>query len=180
MKKFIATLSVLVLTACSHANVDAGQTIPIRNGDFEQAAADGSIPGWFITQHAGANDYEVRIEADGAHAGHGSLRITRIKEQVYGSILQRVPVDQFSGKTIELSAALKSKDVGPNGWKLFINGNSPNGLKYSSGQTGTNEWQQQSVTLKVTPNIHTVSIGATLIGAGSGWIDDVQLRVLDN
>jgi len=187
MKVLIALICVAALAACNHNSTDAGktdasaagQTIPISNGDFEQTAAGGTIPGWNELQHAGEKSYEMRIESDGAFNGHGSFHMTRTHEQVYGSLSQDVNVSRFAGKTVELSAMLKSRDVGKKGWRLMLNGNAPGSLKYSPALTGTTDWQRQSVSLRLAPQVRTLTLGATLLDAGEGWLDDVELKVID-
>lgn len=181
---FILLSSLAALTACSQsqpgsAPPSAGKAIAIINGDFEQTAADGTIPGWTPVMHADPGSFQVRIDAEGAHQGHGSLHITRVRDEPYGMIAQDIDATPYVGKTIELSAMSKTRGVGPNGWKLLLNGNVRNTLIYSTPLSGTQDWQRQSVSLKVTPLVHKVTIGAILLDAGDGWLDDVELKVVD-
>ena len=186
-KKILIGLLVTTLcTACSKNGADGpssavpvGESIAIANGDFEQPASGDDIPGWTLTQHAGVNGYKATLDHDGAAHGQTSLRFTRTEPQVYGEMMQRLNLARFGGKTIELSAMLKSADVGPKGWKLFINGNLPGTLAYSPGVKETTGWQRQAVQLKLPPQIGDMMIGATLLDSGTGWLDDVQLRVLN-
>ena len=171
-------LLAVFLAACGRGGNEGGHAIPLANADFEQTAGDGSIPGWDISQHAGEKAYDVRIEAEGAFAGHASLRMTRTREQVYGSVTQRVPALPLAGKTVEFSAMLKTQDVGTRGWKLLINGDAPRALAYSEGLTGTAGWQRQAVRMTVSPNVRNLTVGVTLLDGGTGWMDDTQLRVV--
>jgi hypothetical protein len=172
------------ICACSQqgtggAEAVSGQTVPIANGDFERAASGDEVPGWTLAQHAGVAAYKAMLDRDGAAHGQTSLRFTRTVPQVYGEMMQRLNLARYGGKTIELSAMLKCADVGPKGWKLFINANVPDTLAYSPGVKETTGWQRQSVRLKLPPQIGDVMIGATLLDGGTGWFDDVQLRVVD-
>lgn len=169
----------IALSACGHGASDSGGAVTLVNADFEQTANDGSIPGWDVSQHAGTKAYEVRIEADGAFQGHGSLRMTRTHEQVYGSVSQRVAAKSLVGRAIEFSAMLRTRDVGARGWKLFISGNAPGTLAYSHGVTGTSGWQRQTVRLTVAPNVRDLSVGVILLDGGTGWMDNAELRVVD-
>jgi hypothetical protein len=157
----------------------AGSSIPVVNGDFEKTATDGTIPGWTVMMHADPGAFQMRVDGDGAYQGHGSFHITRVREEPYGNIGQDIDATPYVGKTLELSAMSKTRDVGQRGWKLLINGNAPGTLKYSSALTGTQDWQRQSVSLKVTPLVHKVMIGAILLDSGDAWLDDVELRVID-
>lgn len=151
----------------------------IVNGDFEQTATDGSIPGWDQVQHAGEKSYDMRIDADGAYQGRGSFHMTRTHPQVYGSLTQNIDVSAYAGKTVELSGMLKSRDVGPEGWKLFMNGNMQGTLEYSPAVTGTSDWQRQSVKLKLPAGARRLTAGVTLLDAGEGWADNIELKVVD-
>ena len=182
----ICLIVVLVTAICGcnrqesgGAGVAEGQKISIANGDFEQPASGDDIPGWLLTQHAGVKGYTATLDRDGAAQGQASLRFTRIAPQVYGEVMQRLNLARYGGKTIELSAMLKCADVGPKGWKLFISGNVPGTLAYSPGVKETTGWQRQAVQLKLPPQIGDVAIGATLLDGGTGWVDDVQLRVVN-
>lgn len=157
----------------------AGTGATVVNGDFEQAATGSDFPAWQFLQHAGEKSYDVAIDSKIVVAGHGSFRITRTQPQVYGSLVQDLPVAGLAGKTVELTGMLKSSDVGADGWKLFINGYMPNGLEYSPGLTGTKDWQRDSVRLKITPNMQRLTIGVTLLDAGTAWVDNVEFHVVD-
>ena len=153
-------------------------TVPtqIVNGDFEQTAEDGSIPGWSQTQHAGPTSYEMRVEADGAYQGK-SFHMRRTQEQVYGSLTQALNLSAYAGKTVELSAMLKTRDVGKLGWKIFLS--APGAAQRSPGLTGTTDWQRQSVSARLPADAHHVIVGVTLNDAGEGWMDNIELKVLD-
>jgi hypothetical protein len=188
MKSFFLVTVLLVLGGCGSdksaptAQVPpaaSGSAIAVVNGDFERIATDGTIPGWALLMHADPGAFQMRIEAEGAYQGHGSFHITRVHEEPYGNIAQDIDAAPYVGKTLELSAMSKTRAVGPRGWKLLINGNAPGMLKYSTALTGTQDWQRQSVTLKVTPFVHKVTIGAILLDAGDAWLDNVELKVVD-
>jgi hypothetical protein len=190
VKNFIAIVVAALLAACGHssdpaspkadsASTKSASTGPIPtlvNGDFEQVAADGSIPGWTTLQHAGPQSYEMVIDPDGAYAGHGSFRMTRTQDQVYGTLSQDVAIAGAAGETIELSAMVKTKDVGPEGWKLMISGDRVHEL--SPAATGTSDWHRVSVRVQLPAATTGLTVGVTLLDKGSGWMDDVQLRAI--
>ncbi len=149
------------------------------NPDFEQTAGDGSIPGWVMSQHAGPVSYAMRIDPVDAYAGHGSFHMTRTQPQIFGSLIQSLDARPYAGKTVELSAMLKSRGVGAGGWKLFINANVPGTLNYSRGLTGDRPWQNESVRLNVPAGARQLTVGVTLLDAGDGWMDDVELKTVD-
>ena len=188
MKSHFVVAAVLALAGCGvdrsgpAAKAPAAAsapTIAVINAGFEQTADDGTTPGWTPMMHADPGSFLMRVDADGAHQGHGSYHITRVRNEPYGMIAQDIDATPYAGKTLELSAMSKTHEVGPEGWKLLINGNAPDTLIYSSPLTGTQDWQRQSVRLKLTPLVHKVTIGAILLDAGDGWLDDVELKVVE-
>jgi hypothetical protein len=184
VKNFIVFMAVVVLAACSKSadpgsrNTAPADTIALVNGDFEQAATDEGIPGWMSQQHAGPPSYEMVIDAQGAYAGHGSFRMTRKLDQVYGMLWQGVAVAGFAGRTVELSAMMKTSDVGEQGWVLIISTPELNVRELSPKLTGTTDWQRVSVRAQLPPGTSTIKVGAVLLDGGSGWMDDVQLRTI--
>jgi hypothetical protein len=183
VRNLIAIVVVTLLAGCGKnvespsPKMDAASNIPtLVNGDFEQVSADGSIPGWTMLQHAGPPSYETAIEAQDAYAGHGSLRMTRTLEQVYGTLSQEVAIAGKAGESYELSAMVKTKDVGPEGWKLMILGDRVQ--DYSAAATGDSDWHPLSVRVKLPAATNSLTVGVTLLDKGSGWIDQVQLKAI--
>ena len=183
VRKLIAIVAATMLASCGKSvespgpRTEAASNVPtLVNGDFEQVAADGSIPGWTTLQHAGPPSYETVIEAQGAYAGHGSFRMTRIQDQVYGTLSQDVAIAGAAGETFELSAMVKTRDVGPEGWKLMISGDRVHEL--SAAVTGTTDWHRASVRVQLPAATASLTVGVTLLDKGNGWMDDVQLRAI--
>jgi hypothetical protein len=191
--KLFSILAALLLAACGQsgqqdhaatptpAKPSAPQTsgAALVNADFEQSGTDDDVPGWYKTQHAGPPSYRMRIDPVDVFAGHGSFHMTRTEPQVYGSLTQTVDARPYAGKTIELSAMVKSRGVGPDGWKLFVDADLPNTLAYSPGLTGDNAWKSESVRLKIPAIAQRMIVGVTLLDAGDGWMDNVELKVVD-
>ena len=162
------------IPAAGTAAAPVGQPIAVENGDFEQTDPYGAVPGWMTLQHAGVPSYDMKIEPEAAHAGHGGFRMTRTHEQVYGTLAQDIQFPQPLSGAVELSAWLKSADVGPEGWKLMVIAGGP--PEYSQALTGTQDWQHVTVRAALKPNTTSIRIGITLLDAGSGWADQVELR----
>jgi len=185
MKSLPVVVAALMLASCSgdksgSATVAAADhAIKVSNGGFEQTGENGAVPGWTPVMHADPASFKIGVDSESAHDGHASLHIARVRNEPYGMIAQDIDVAPFAGKTLELSATSKTREVGAKGWKLLINGNAPGTLIYSAPLTGTQDWQRQSVRLKLTPLVKKVTIGAILLDAGEGWLDDVELKALD-
>ena len=175
-----AVVLAVVLTACAVAAAKGPAarrtTLPVVNGGFEQAADAATVPGWIIAQHAGVQAYEMRIDPATAAEGKASFRVRRLGNQVYGSVTQVVAAPVSAGKTLELSARIKTADVGPGGWMLFIDGA---GQRESKNAVGTGDWHLVKVRLKLPAAVRDVTIGALLLDRGTAWLDDVRLQVVD-
>src|SRR4051812_16989826 len=177
-------LAALALAACGnteHGNGASGTpaaagNITVVNGDFEQMSPDGDVPGWMTLQHAGVPAYEMAIEPTAAYSGHGGFRMTRTHPQEYGTLAQDIDLHAPISGELELSAMLKTRDVGPEGWRLTVIAGAP--PAYSTSITGTTDWQRATVRVKPAPGTPSVRIGITLLDAGTGWADDVQLKAI--
>ena len=169
----------LVLAACAAKN--ESREIPIVNASFEvKADADGGIPGWTLFQHAGVPAYVASIDETTHADGHASARVTRTREQVFGSLAQTVQVTGLAGKTVELSAMLKTQDVTDGGWRLQLVQNSAGiAPAISHNYMGTSDFTLVSVRTQIAAATTEVEISASLQGGGTAWIDAVHLRVVD-
>ncbi len=174
--------AALLLAAC--ANPESGGSTPrviasvaVANPGFEESGAPNRIPGWTLSQHAGVAAYEMTQDTTAPFAGRMSFRMHRTRVQVYGLLFQQVPVDRYAGKTLELSAMARTADVGALGWVLYVD--APGGRETATPLTGTTDWRAVRVRVKVPADAHQVSIGAMLLDAGTGWLDDVKLNVVE-
>ena len=172
-------IAALLLAGCASAAAGAPAAprtaLPVVNGGFEQPASADRIPGWTKAQHAGVQAYDMRVDAANAAQGHASFRMQRVREQVYGLLSQTLDTSDYAGRTLELSAKVKTEGVGPGGWVLFIDAA---GSRESTVATGTGKWRTLRVRLKLAADMRSVTIGAMLLDHGTAWLDDVQLRVV--
>ena len=157
--------------------------IKLVNASFEEPANGSRTPGWFATQHYGATrDFEWAVVTDVASDGKASYRIKRLRPQVFGMINQGAVVEAHKGKTLEYSAMMKTEDVGPEGWMLVVNIENRNALLEqvrSVPATGKHDFKRYSVRFKLPADAYELKLGVMLLDAGTGWVDDVKLRVVD-
>lgn len=174
-----AVIGALAFWACTAAATD----IKLLNPSFEEPAVGPRAPGWGPSQHTGpTRDYEWSVVTDAASEGKSSYRIHRLRPQAFGLINQVVVVEAHAGKTLELSAMLKTEDVGPEGWLLVVNIESRNAILEqvrSDPATGKHDFKCYKVRFKLPANAYELKIGVMLLDAGTGWVDDVKLRVVD-
>lgn len=153
--------------------------IPLKNADFELPMAGLRIPGWSRTQHAGVRAYVVERDAERFAHGKHSIRMRRTTEQAYGMISQVVEAADLAGKPVELTAKLKTAEVGKKGWVMKMTF-----LRYSAiidqvratPVTGDAEWTEVAIRKDVPAGTTAIEIGFLLLDRGTGWADDVHLR----
>lgn len=182
MSSLFRIFVILIVSAVSLAIADkAGAAeLVVINPDYEMGEA-GNIPGWSLGQHVGEDAYEMTLDTEKPAQGKHSLKLKRIREQVYGMAEQVVNIPAGAQeKSLVVSAALKSEDVGPEGWGLvltFHRAGAIVGQVTSAKLTGTRNWQQVAVQAKIPPGANLVSIAAILFDRGSGWVDDIRTKI---
>lgn len=173
----VALASATVGFACGATD------IALVNPGFEAPASGPKAPGWVPTQHYGKErNFEWSVDTTSASEGKSSYRIKRLSEQVFGMIQQSVRVDTFAGKTVEFSAMLKAEEVGPEGWLLVANIENRNTILEqvrSDPVTGKQNWKRSTLRIKLPADAFELKLGIMLLDAGTGWVDDVKLRVVD-
>ena len=141
------------------------------------------MKGWYLSgSHPG--DYEHGIAEDEKHEGH---RVAYLRSHVeaasgFGTLMQMVAAEEFRGKRIRFSGALKAKDV--EGWAglwMRVDGQErKNTLAFDNMQdrpvTGTTEWGRHSVVLDVGEDAAAIGIGTLLSGRGEVRIADLRFE----
>lgn len=182
MLKLVALVVVLLGVTTFGTTVSATE-IKLINPSFEDAASGARAPGWFASQHTGpVRNYEWAVDTETATDGKTSYRIKRLSPQVYGMIAQGVNVAEHAGKTLEFSAAMKGSDLGPEGWLLAVNIESRNAILEqvrSKPVTGKQDWKRSAVRFKLPAEAYELRLGVMLLDDGTGWVDDIKLRVVD-
>jgi hypothetical protein len=176
-KLFILSASLLLASGAMAAE------IPVMNADFEEAFVGKRIPGWSRTQHAGVRAYEVIRDAEGPGHGKHSIRMLRTTEQAYGMISQVIESDKIAGKRVELTAALKTAEVGELGWVMvmtFMYHNTMLDQVRATPVTGDTAWKDVVLDKVAPKNATAVEIGFLLLDGGTGWADNVRLRTVED
>ncbi|MEW7996852.1 MAG: hypothetical protein G8D81_17175 [gamma proteobacterium symbiont of Clathrolucina costata] len=200
MKNNVFSLSLIVaaslmFAACSddidppHQNPSQQQdtqppqaiSLPLKNPSFEQS--DQHLNGWGFSQHAGEQAYAVSVDTTDSTDGKNSYRIERKLVQAWGMINQWLPLDNATGKSIKLTAMIKSENLGPDGFDLNLVFRKANrkviGKIGTEAITGTNSWQRVVVTGVVPAHTAHLQITAVLNDAGTAWLDDVRVSITD-
>ena len=157
--------------------------LPVRNPGFETTAGDTSVPGWEMSQHIGKWDtaYEMTIDKAAGPDGSAALRVTRIHEEVYGSVRQTVAIaPDMAGRKLKFAASMKSKDVGAEGWQLAMTFTSHGRIVRqfkSPPVTGSTDWHPVAVVGAIPKGTNKVDIAFLLMDGGTGWADNARLSL---
>ena len=160
--------------------------MPIRNPGFEGAVVGNQqiMPGWEYEEHAGpwrGQAFAVASDFGAGPGNNGALRVTRIHEEVYSLVHQKVRIrPEDAGKKMRFSAMLKTDKVGATGWKLavnMLNGANILGQFLSVPVIGTSEWSLVFVTGVIPKGATDIDIGFLHMDSGTGWAADPVLVI---
>lgn len=173
----LLALSIALLTACgpaaseSHADLEA----LLR---FE-AGADSTLGGW-----GGGPADTLAIDRETVRSGTGSGRIVRdsASQGDFSSLTQQVDM-LVEGQRVELRGFLSTAEVtGTAG--LWMRQDGPSGsvqftsmLAENRGISGTSDWTEYSIDLKLDADARRLVFGFLLSGEGTVWGDDLEILV---
>jgi hypothetical protein len=142
-------------------------------------------------------DQDFKTQADPAvtHSGLPSLRLTSTTAKptestgslrVINANTHDIDLSKLLGKRIRISAYIKSENVQNNaGMFLIANSSTENqwetfdpGLDRSL--TGTTDWKKIDIVFDVYPKTTGIQCGFQLSGAGTVWMDDVRIEIVDD
>lgn len=174
---------LLVLNGC--ASVPKGNPLALSNPDFEEApSAVSPIPGWELEQHAGRpgeRAYTMVLDSTNFRSGAQSLRVTRLLDQVYGLVHQKIRVSgETTGKRLAFSAWLKTEAVGTEGWMLVVNMNAGGSILRQSRSApviGSTDWHLENLVIDVPAGTTEIDLGFILLDSGTGWADQATARI---
>jgi hypothetical protein len=158
--------------------------LQIVNGGFEDTRTPSRPFGWMPLQHVGDISYKFEHDNETATEGKRSFRIHRFAVQAYGTIKQTIVLPpQNKYRKLELTASLKSKGTDGEGWCLIASVNA-GPIQFirqykSTPLLGDNDWRRVKLEIPIEKGDTDIAIGATLLGDGTGWIDDVKLREIE-
>jgi len=176
------------LVLCIVPVIALGAAVTLVNPGFESAKPGirGEPEGWTGIQHAGPLSYAFKIDTEVRHDGAASLRVDNVGPEPFGAIFQQLPAAALRGKTLKLSAWLRTRDVvgsGTGGGAVLTLQGMQGGATIAHNHMatapvkGTTEWKRHEITLAIPRAADQVEIGAMLHGPGAMWIDDVVLEV---
>lgn len=185
-KRAIAAL--VAIAAGTSAGAAAATPVPLVNPGFEsnRPGVEGAPEGWTAIQHAGEESYDFALDSGRKKSGTQSMRIKRIGPEPYGTVMQVIDAAPLAGKTVRLSAWMRTEDIPANarGAGLVLTamrGSSILAWEFMKRARlrGTTDWQRVSIELALPARTTRLEAGATLEGAGTAWVDDFELEIVE-
>ena len=179
-----ALLAFTLFSVAGCQSINTANRLPLKNSGFEGASINKNVPDWDNEEHGGqwrGNAYEMIIDANAAPEGGNALRVTQLHKEEYGLVHQKVPVGvDAAGKTLQVSALVRSDNIGPKGWVLVVNLNSVSGILDQFGTTpvvGTTDWHKVEATATIPKGTAFVDFGFLLLDSGTGWATKPALSI---
>jgi hypothetical protein len=141
---------------------------------------------WGVTG-SGSTDYT--LGSDETHTLSGKACATLVAADYadpsrFGALVQLASAKSFAGRRVELSGYIAS-DEAPSGVSLWLRADDAQGVpvafdnSIARGIRGTAGWTYQAIVIDVPPTAVALFYGAVLNGRGTLYVDDLQLRIVD-
>lgn len=168
--------ALLAISACSAAPAMAQQDYQAAFA-FSETKPDGTPAGW-NSGPAGT----VALDSTTTRSGPYAARLVRnaTSPGQFSVLNMSIPVT-FTGDTIELRGWLRTEDVEEFGGLFLRLDGAGSQLQIDNmqdrGPSGTTEWTEYRIRLPFDDDARTIVMGALMPGAGTLWVDDIQLLV---
>lgn len=156
----------------------------ITNPGFE-TASDTLTTMPFAWKKRSTESYTVKLTDQEKHTGSKALQIQSVSEipDMYQSVSTRSPLNVKALKLLEVTAYIKTKDVGGSAqlWVQALDGKDriisyQNSLTLNQAISGTADWKKALVKIAVDTNTKTLAVGAFVMGSGTVWVDDFDIK----
>ncbi len=181
----------------SHLNA-SGQRPPApilaapANLDFENSAIGKAPVDWLVPKQSDIFGFSITVNEVRPYSGKRSAVISRLSErhygEMYGSLSQQIDATPYRGKTIRLSAAIRTNVTGPGNqaylWlrvtKKFFG---PAALLFYDNMADrpitTSKWKNYTIIGKVPTDADVIGFGLAIVGEGQAWLDSVSINVIN-
>jgi len=170
MKRSIVAVSVIIIIFATFIIANIGDQVP---------------KGWFA---AGSNPSEYEMGIDNSNFENGQscayIKSKAPKENEFGTLMQTISAENYSGKRLKLSGYVKSEIV--DGWSgvwMRIDGENNQQLGFDNMRDraikGTTDWKEYEIILDIPTNSKTINYGVLLGGNGKVWFDNFKLVEVD-
>ncbi|MCC9642900.1 serine/threonine protein kinase [Rhodopirellula sp. JC740] len=130
--------------------------------------------------------YRVTIDNDVKHEGDASASLEALNKERgmgFGTLVQAIRADRYSGKRLKYSGFLKTNDVRDAGLWMRIDSEERGTVAFDNMVSrriqGTQDWQQVEIILDVPKDATIITFGAIMSNKGRLWADDLSLDMVD-
>lgn len=187
MKHFITvTFCVWILCACTQraertpeetsSPPSTDSAALIQNPGFES----GTIEPWGTAIHANPQSYDFQIVTDAIRSGRYTLKIQGDGREPWGGIIQNAGSGDLAGKRMRLTAWAKGTGL-VEGVQFIVVFKDTMAMPVDhvfSNLGASFDWQELHHEFDVPDQKTRVEIGVMLLGAGTLWLDDISLEVI--
>jgi hypothetical protein len=173
----LLTTAILCVFLGGHASASTVAewiALDLPDAGFEMAIGDSP---WLMSQHAGVKAYRFERDAEQKTEGERSFKLVRHSPQVFASVQQAIRA--LTPGSYRFSADVKVAGGDRKGWALKATSRKLSGefhVSESASLTGDTGWKRIDLEFQVTQDVALVSIGATLRGGGTAWMDNARLE----
>ncbi|HKF16651.1 MAG TPA: MerR family transcriptional regulator [Candidatus Dormibacteraeota bacterium] len=153
--------------------------------DEEVLTMGTGVKGWMMAgSHPG--DYEAGVDTGERFDGHpvAYLRSCRTPASGFGTLMQTISPEEFSGKRVKFSGAVRSESL--TGWAgLWMRVDSPVSARHLAFDNmqdrpikGITDWTRYAVVLDVDESAAAIAFGVLASGEGKLWLSDFSFDVV--
>src|SRR5262252_720983 len=153
--------------------------------DEEVLTMGSGVKGWMMAgSHPG--DYEAGVDTGERFDGHpvAYLRSCRTPASGFGTLMQTISPEEFSGKRVKFSGAVRSESL--TGWAgLWMRVDSPVSARHLAFDNmqdrpikGITDWTRYAVVLDVDESAAAIAFGVLASGEGKLWLSDFSFDVV--
>lgn len=153
--------------------------------DEEMLTMGSGVKGWIMSgSHPG--DYEAGIDAGERFERHpvAYLRSSRTPASGFGTLMQTIAPEEFSGKRVKFAGAVRSESL--TGWAgLWMRVDGPVSARHLAFDNmqdrpikGTTDWTRYAVVLDVDETAAAIAFGVLASGEGKLWLSDFSFDVV--
>jgi erythromycin esterase len=180
--RILTALSLLFLALTPAGAASRPAAHPFLDLDFE---APECSSGWL---QGALGDYDLQIDGSQAHSGRQSMEIHFASPLAwtpssYGILQQDFPLAQALGKTLRLTAFLRTEGLTTGFLEMYGRAVDGEGKAVASaglqgqGPHGDTSWTPYTIEIAVPSSAREVYFGFQLSGNGTVWIDSLSVQV---
>lgn len=170
----------IIICLCTFFSCHSAHQGNLLNSSFEETDS-GTIKRWFIPE----SPYQVALDSSVTADGYYSLKMqidTKGKAPYYyGIFMNAIPI-VFAADSVTISGKIRTENVKDGYAGVFCNIDTEDGRMISEsmeeqGVTGSTEWSEYQLKLKMPEKAQLLTFGGLLTGTGEAWFDDFVVYI---